>query len=263
MGGAATDDQSKQAPNPYPPPPIYSNSYPTHPPPPYQPYPPPYAFAAPPPAAYYSNPHNYPPVVYQESTSGHLTFAKFLLTTMTFLLVGACAMSFLTWLIFGSLTPDFSVKSLSVPSFNVSNSSLTAAWDVNITVKNSNEKLDVFFERLEAVIVYEDTVLGLADTDPFHLSPKGEVVFEMKASTNDLQQESFAESYRGLVEDRRRGRVSFAVRMAADATLRSGTMWRRQLRLRVFCEDLEVKFDGPTGPGKLEDGTQKECLIYV
>ncbi|KAG5523898.1 hypothetical protein RHGRI_030783 [Rhododendron griersonianum] len=41
----------------------------------------------------------------------------------------------------------------------------------------------------------------------------------MRASTNDLQQESFAESYRGLVGDRRRGRVIFGV-------------W-------VFCEDLE------------------------
>ncbi|KAH7855282.1 hypothetical protein Vadar_023220 [Vaccinium darrowii] len=265
----ATGDQSKHYSNPHLPPPTYTHSYSNHPPPPYQSYPPPYppinatySYAAAPPAAYYSH----PPVYNQPSN--HLTVVRFILTSIFVLLICAFALSLLSRLYFGSITPQFYIKSLSVPSFNASDSTLTATWDVNVTVKNSNEKLDLYFDRLEGVIVYEEVILGVADADPFGVSTKGEVVFEMNVSTAADTQggTSSDESYHGLVEDRRSGTVRFSLRMAAEASVRSGTVWRRELSMRVFCEDLDVKFDGPVGPGKLlENGNElpTTCVVYV
>ncbi|XP_052198675.1 uncharacterized protein LOC127805888 [Diospyros lotus] len=279
-GAGDHDDQSKDSKPPPPqppltgnnnyppmPPPMYPHPHPGHPPPPYPGYPQNYPaynpngypFAAPPPAAYYH-------AQQEQEAKARLSVARFILTMMIFLVIGTFALSLLTWLVFGAHLPTFHVESMKVPSFNISNDLLNAKWDANITVKNYNSKMELTFDYFEGIIVYDDMILGLARVQPFRVGIKKETSFNIKLSTQNGDQESLAGNYQDLVGDRKEGVLYFDLRMIAETSVRSGLMVRRRVLLKVFCEDLEIKFAGPNGPGALvqEDRTkQHECVTYL
>ncbi|KAF5937813.1 hypothetical protein HYC85_025319 [Camellia sinensis] len=275
------DDQSKQAsvtgyppvpgfspqqqqypPQPYPP------QYQNYPPPPYYPNPHnnPYPYTAPPPAAYYSQQYAAAP----HESSGRFTFVRFILTMMIALFLGAFLLSLLTFLIFGADVPQFFIQSMSVPEFNISGHALRANWDANITISNSNEKLVLFFEKIEGVIVHEETVLALAIAEHINVGTRGETTFNIKfvSATSSNHQEVVMGEHPDLVRDRNKQEVSFALRMMATTTFRSSSLWRRQASLRVFCEELHFKFAGPAGAGTLVAASDRkdhrnECLVYA
>ncbi|KAA8518466.1 hypothetical protein F0562_015940 [Nyssa sinensis] len=265
MASPPNEDQSKtMSGGPYPPVPGYPQPHSGYPPPPPQPppyhgYAPPYPgypnhphphhpnvypYTAPPPAAFYS------PGIYQSmppEQGSRLSLARVILWMMIILIFGAFLMSFLTWLIFGSTIPAFRVESLTVPIFHIDNSTITGKWEANITVTNLNKKLDIFYYYAETIIFYEDDPLAMASLDPLHVGKNEKGTFVAKLSTMNAADKADDIGLKDIENDRKDGVLIFNLRMAVRGRIASGTVWRRQTSMRVFCDNLEVKFAAAHG----------------
>ncbi|XP_052203170.1 uncharacterized protein LOC127808639 [Diospyros lotus] len=219
----------------------------------------PLIFIAPPPAAYYHGK--------EEEAKARFAFPRFILKMLILLLVASIALGLFTWFIFAADLPAFHVDSMEVPSFNATDDQLTAAWDATITIKNLKNNVQLSFEYLEGIIVYDGVILGMSRVQPFAVGIRGDTLFNIKLSTEHGDRESLAGNYKNLVGDRRKGVIRFDLRMIAEMSIRTGLLWRRRGLVKVFCEDLKVQFAvGSDGAGKLveQDGNEQyECFLYT
>lgn len=64
-------------------------------------------------------------------------------------------------------------------------------------------------------------------------------------------------------ERRTMGTVGFQVRVLSLVRYSSGVWWTRTNVLRVFCDDVRIKFANATANAGLLDGTAKPCLVRL
>ncbi|CAK9180772.1 unnamed protein product [Ilex paraguariensis] len=242
---------------------------------PYQGYPPPqpgypnlpnnnFQYTATPPPVYYTTSQHYLPTN-PEKTSGY-TFARFMMFMMIVLIVGMLMMSFVSWIMFGLDIPDFHVESLSVPSFNVTNSTLYANWNTNVTVRNPSSKLEVYFSQVRSTLSYNDNPLGIFMVKPFQLGKNEETSLEAKfVSPSSYIYSPDSLWVNEMADQRSKGSVFYDMRLNLMVTFKSGSIWTKNVVLKVICKDLEVRFPAATGGGNgaWPGDNQHDCYLIV
>ncbi|KAL3536037.1 hypothetical protein ACH5RR_004498 [Cinchona calisaya] len=207
------------------------------------------------------NSRNYRPSgwSFREDDSGK-KFGRVMLVTMVTLIVCMCMVSLVIWFLFGTESPEFNVASLAVSNLNVSESVITANWDVNVTVFNPNTDLKVNFTSVKASIFYKNYPLAMSAIEPFYLQGTHLHKFQIrldneKAMAKPLLVEEINRSQRG-------GVLYLSVRMSLGAKFQSNSIWRKET-LRVFCDDLKLNFP-PTGAnGIMAEDLRTECLVFT
>lgn len=242
-------------PQPFPPPQQGCYGYP------YTPYPNHYNAVVPPPGtACYSSAQL--PNISTEPSKG-FAYARVALIIMIVLMVCTLAFSIFTWLVFGSGVPEFKIESFNVPYFDITNSTLKASWESNMTVKNTNQRLKISFTYIEGSLLYRDKLVDVTMIDPLHLERNDEG--RMKANFSLPDPEGIVSDANSLVnamgEDRKIGIMEFDLRLFMGATFTSGSFWSKKVVLRVLCGDLRVNFPAPTGGGTW-NGRRGQCLTY-
>ncbi|XP_059645972.1 uncharacterized protein LOC132289503 [Cornus florida] len=220
-------------------------------PPPYPGYP----YAAPPPAAYYTTTRPYA-VEHQ-----YHVFSRVMCMIMITFLIGMIFLLIIPLLVFGKYTSEFQVETLSVPSFNVSDTSLKANWEAKVKVKNVNEKSDAYYYHVESSINYKDSILAVSLVNPFRLGKKDtsniNVELASKAEHSGMEDKILKE----IGKDRSGGAVTFNLKFGVVAVFSSG-IWKREARMSIVCDDLKVNFGGGNGAGTLSSGEHK-CVTYI
>ncbi|KAL3335899.1 hypothetical protein AABB24_031894 [Solanum stoloniferum] len=229
-------------------PPPNHNGYPSaQPPPPATAYP----YAAPP---YYNN-YPYPdPYAAQRNTFLRRVIAILVASTI---ITGTIL--FVIWIVILPRIPEFQVDSLSVSNLNLSNSLITANWDLRFTARNPNKKLTLYCDEIAAAIFYDS--LSIADTTvpPFFMDRVNETSQEVSFVATGAYVEKWA--FEGMGKERaEKASVRFNVRMVARVSFKAGSWRARRRYLRVYCGDLSVGVALNKSSGNLLGG-QRRCRV--
>ncbi|CAN1133939.1 NDR1/HIN1-like protein 1 [Linum perenne] len=213
-----------------------------------------------PPAAYYNN--NYS----QQELEAAAGFARGFLIGMMLLFFFIFFSTIIMWAVLRPEVPEFKVQSLSVTNFNAKPNAFSGAWDANVTAKNPNTKIRLFFNQIETFMFFGDEELASNYANPFSLDINGAqsaLTAKMAANRTADGGEDEGEAMKKMAEDFGKGAVEFNLRMAAWTTFRSDSWWTRRSTVRVFCEELKVEFSGKSGKGSLVPGGNRDCLVLV
>lgn len=191
---------------------------------------------------------------------GSRKFGRVMLVTTVSLIISMCMVSLVIWFLFGTEIPEFTVGSFTVSNLNVTDSMITANWDVNVTVFNPNTDLKVNFSNVMAAIFYKNFPLSISAIEPCYLQGTRLHDFQIR-----LDNEKAIGKPR-LVEEINKGKsggiLYLSARMSLGAKFQSNSVWRKET-LRVFCENLKVSFAPTGGNGTLTGDSLTDCLIFT
>ncbi|CAN1306621.1 NDR1/HIN1-like protein 1 [Linum perenne] len=265
---SSSDDEERHRHHQPPPPPVPPAGYPA-PYPPGQPggypYPPPnynnYPTQAPP-AAYYNH-TGYPN---QQELNAYTSLIRGFLIGMMILFFLMFASTIVVWAVLRPEPPEFQVESLTVKKFSAKPSSFAAGFEANVTARNPNKKIALYFSRIETFMFFERQALADSFADPFGLEKgaEGKLTTWMAAnSTAEEEREEENEAVGEMATEFKKGEVVFSLMMAVRTTFKSDTWWMRRSTVRVFCEELKVRFVGKTGDGGLDPDSNRDCLVFL
>lgn len=155
--------------------------------------------------------------------------------------------------------PEFQVDSLTVSNLNLSNSLITANWDLHFTAKNPNKKITLYYDEIAAAIFYES--LSMADTTvpPFFMDKGNETGKKVSFVASGAYVEKWA--FEGMSKERvERGSIRFNVKMVARVSFKAGAWRARRRYLRVYCGDLSVGVPLNRSSGNLLGG-ERRCRV--
>ncbi|CAA3031878.1 uncharacterized protein LOC111412667 [Olea europaea var. sylvestris] len=242
-------------------------------------YPPPYGYPKPDLAYHHHkdyansiNPNHYPQsfdgYYYQQTyaplvpePSRTTSVGRAMISLLIFLTLGMCMLSIVIFLLFGTEDPDFHLVSLTVPNFNVTNSSLVASWDANITVTNQNEAFKVQFLQVVSSFFHEEDLLAISPLQSFQVETRQTLGMSFGVATDPTNQEKLHNGvFPSIVQERSTGIVCFSLRLSLKAEYKSNSLWKKA-SLKVNCKNLQVSFS-PTGEGKWTEDFPKKCLLF-
>jgi len=201
----------------------------------------------------------YAPLVPEPSRT--TSVGRAMISLLVFLTLGMCMLSIVIFLLFGTDNPDFHLVSLTVPNFNVTNTSLLATWYANITVTNKNEAFKVHFLHVVSSVFYEEDMLGISPLQPFQVHTRETLGMSFRVTTDPLNQEKLHNGvFPSIVQDRSTSIVFFSLRLSLKAEYKSSSLWKKA-SLKVNCKNMQVSFS-PTGEGKLTEDFLNECVLF-
>ncbi|KAM3692968.1 hypothetical protein ACJW31_08G129200 [Castanea mollissima] len=168
---------------------------------------------------------------------------------------------YIAWLILKPLPPDFEVDSFTVSNFTVSGSQIRGKYDIQVTVKNPNKKLDFNVEIFDIRVNYRRTRLSQKSEAPRRLfleklnqtSVKAELDSNLSRYVRKNDLENLGQNLSG-------GVIYFDVRMPVTTSYTYGNWPRMERSMLVYCQNLKVTFSSSKLAGKLIDG-REDCLV--
>ncbi|XP_044482010.1 uncharacterized protein LOC123208545 [Mangifera indica] len=143
----------------------------------------------------------------------------------------------IAWSILHPINPVFTLNSLTISNFTLSNSRVNADYDFNLSVYNPNEKLTLIIDRFHVIVKYHYKKI---------LSESWEKLVK-------LEKTDFSKRLLNLT-------VEVYIRTSFESEI-----WpTKERRMKVSCNNLNVEFgaaeDSVTGTGKLSGGG-KQCKV--
>ncbi|KAG2680458.1 hypothetical protein I3760_11G100200 [Carya illinoinensis] len=158
------------------------------------------------------------------------------------------------WFTFKSKDPTLSIDALSLPTFDTSNSTLTATYDVCLTFHNPNDVLKLDFEEMEVFVFYKRHYAFAGSTmESFGMDAKETKSLNAtlgKIGAHWTWEESVLEEIRG---DRKKGTVGFDF-LIRETVIFKGPWWlwwKGKETMAHYCSNLEVRFVNATDVGRL------------
>ncbi|KAK7263448.1 hypothetical protein RJT34_31038 [Clitoria ternatea] len=159
-----------------------------------------------------------------------------LILMLVCIFVAFMAIISIAWHVMDPHDPGFGVTSLSVTKFTVSDSQLRGKYEVGLTFKNPNKKVQVELDSFNVFVLYGKVELVTRDL------PKS-------------VQKVVAEN---MVEEWNKGVLDFNVKLEVRVRFEGG-FWPAKVKfLNVYCGNLDVGFFSPKDTGKLL-GIGKDC----
>ncbi|KAK4370632.1 hypothetical protein RND71_010107 [Anisodus tanguticus] len=222
-----------------------------------------YPAAQPPPATalpYYNNNYPYQNQHYPDPYSAQRnTFLRRVIAILVASTIITGTILFVIWLVILPRIPEFQVDSLIISNLNLSNSLITANWDLNFTARNPNKKITLYYDEIASAIFYHS--LSIADTTvpPFFMDKVNETAHKVSFVASGAYVEKWA--FDGMGKERtEKGSVGFNVRMVARVSFKAGAWRARKRYLRVYCGDLLVAVALNKSSGNLLGGS-RQCRV--
>ncbi|KAJ8558429.1 hypothetical protein K7X08_005195 [Anisodus acutangulus] len=113
---------------------------------------------------------------------------------------------------------------MSVSNLNLSNSLISANWDLRFTVRNPNKKMTLYYDDIAAAVFYDYVSLSDTTVPPFYQEKRVETSQKagFASSGSYVERRVFDEMNS---ERDRRGSIGFNVRMVARVRFKAGA-WR-------------------------------------
>lgn len=175
----------------------------------------------------------------------------------------AAVASFVTWLILKPEFPEFRVDSASIAQLNTSsaNSTMTAAWQLSLRVRNPNKKLALVYNTLEATVLYGGWELDSTLVPPFSQEKGNETRLHFQAG---LLSEYVGESVaRGIESDRARGAVEFGIGVCGWVRYKAGRWSMRWRFMNVSCDGVKIGVSNDGGTAGDLVGQVRPCRVEM
>jgi len=208
----------------------YSQPYPTYP----QPYPAYPAYQAPPP----------------------YRARRFFAIIITLAVIAGIAI-LITWLALRPQRPKFHVEDVTVSKLNVTNNELNATMKFNISARNPNKKIGIYYDEIAARTMYRGQKIGWNRLPGFYQGHKNTTVLIYPLSGDSLFLDPRVSSH--LLGDRASGIVDMTVRVDAWVRFKVGSWTTRHHSMSVFC-DVSVDWKG-SATGRLSQ--TRRCDVYM
>lgn len=193
-------------------------------------------------------------------SSDNLGFVRKLTLTLVSIFFLLMAIISIAWFVMHMHDPAFRVMSLSVSNFTVSDTQLRGKYQVELTIRNPNKKIEVVLDHFHVMVSYGAVVLSVAAVQPLYLEKMANKAVKVDLVVRDSPKLVHKVVPEGLVKEWKKGVVNFDVRMVVRARFEAGILPSREKFLDVFCGDLDVGFFSPKDTGKLL-GMVKDCHV--
>ncbi|XP_009776258.1 NDR1/HIN1-like protein 26 [Nicotiana tabacum] len=214
-----------------------------------------YPYTAPPPY-FNNNPYHHYPNPYASQRNTLLRRAIAIIVAST-IITGTIL--FILWLLISPRIPEFQIDSLTISNLNLSNSLITANWDLHFTAKNPNKKMTLYYDEIAAAIFFDS--LSVADTTvpPFFMDKGNETAQKVSFVASGAYVEKWA--FDGMNKEKAQsGSIGFNVRMVARVGFKAGAWRARRRYLRVYCGVLSVGIGANKSSGNLLGGP-RQCRV--
>ncbi|KAI4322466.1 hypothetical protein L6164_022158 [Bauhinia variegata] len=147
----------------------------------------------------------------------------------------------IAWHVIEPHEPGFRVRSLSVSNFSVSDSELEGKYDVGLTIRNPNKKVQASLDRFKLWVCYDEAQLAEGGVEPIHLDL--EKMGEKDVVGSGWSSGSgWGEVVGDLGKEWRKEVVKLNVKIQVGVKYEYGILPSRERVLHVYCGDLRVFF---------------------
>ena len=193
--------------------------------------------------------------------SANYNFLRRLIFVLLSFFVIITLVIYIAWLILKPLPPDFEVDSFMVSNFTVSGSQIRGKYDIQVTLRNPNKKVDLYVEIFNIRVSYRRTRLS-QNTKASRLlflekSNQTSVKAELDSKLSRYLRKNDLEN---LGQNLSEGVICFDVRMPVSTTFTYGNWPRMERLMLVYCKNLRITFLSSKLVGKLVD-RRENCIV--
>ncbi|XP_054778099.1 NDR1/HIN1-like protein 13 [Prosopis cineraria] len=183
--------------------------------------------------------------------------SKLICATLLIFLVVIAMITFVLWISLRPHRPKVHVHEFSVSGLNPESKFKNAQINFNLTTRNSNQNIGIYYENMNGSVYYRDHNIGSTPLlRPFYQEPKKTTVVGglLRGATLKMSRELWAEA---LGDEKAKRNVAF--RLDFTATIRFKiSMWEsKHHRMHANC-DVTVGPDGSI----LDAFRDKRCPVY-
>jgi len=165
----------------------------------------------------------------------------------------------ITWLVLRPEKPKYYLEYASVSQFKVTNDGLVNSKLLfNITTRNPNKKVDIYYDKIEAFLLYDDEEIAWASIPPFFQRHKNTTF--LHAPLSGYLTSLHPDTSRDLKLEQSSGKVDLVFRLYARIRFKVGNWKSRHYTLSVKCRhvllDVAAKRDS-------RSFQRMECHVYV
>lgn len=153
----------------------------------------------------------------------------------------------ITWLALRPQKPKYYLENGSVSQFQVSKVGLVNSRVLfNITTRNPNKRVAIYYDKIDAFLLYDGEEIAWASIPPFFQGHKNTT--SLNASLSGYFVSMDADASRDLKLEYSSGKVDMGLRLYARIRFKRGIWKSRHYTLRVKCRHLtlHVKQNGDT-----------------
>ncbi|GAB4855272.1 hypothetical protein Ancab_023892 [Ancistrocladus abbreviatus] len=139
------------------------------------------------------------------------------------------------YLIFHPKLPKYSIDSLRITSFNVSNNnSLSATFDVNLTARNPNKKIGIYYLDGSWISVsFGDTELCTGSLPTFYQGHRNTTVMDVELSGETQDASNLMTAVQE--QEKQTGNIPLVVRAKVPVKIKFGKLKTRKMKFKATC----------------------------
>jgi len=165
----------------------------------------------------------------------------------------------ITWLALKPEKPKYYLEDGAVSQFKINHDGLvTAKLLFNITTRNPNKKVAIYYDKIDALLLYDDEEIAWASIPPFFQGHKNTTFLHSPLSGYLVSLQS--DTSRDLKLERSSGKVDLVFRLYARIRFKVGNWKSGHYTLSVKCGHvvLDVADKGHTGSFQ-----RMKCHVHV
>ncbi|KAE8724417.1 hypothetical protein F3Y22_tig00010533pilonHSYRG00339 [Hibiscus syriacus] len=163
---------------------------------------------------------------------------------------------FILWISLRPHRPRFHMVEFTVPGLTQPTGFENAEITFNVTVRNSNQHIGIYYDTMVGSVFYRDQRIGSAPLmDPFFQEPKTTTVVDRTFGAATLTVNS--KRWEEFMNDRQKGMVVFRLDITSVIGFKVSTWRSKHHRMHVNC-DVAVGRDGTILPA----WKNKRCPVY-
>ncbi|KAM3357382.1 hypothetical protein P3S68_020312 [Capsicum galapagoense] len=188
---------------------------------------------------------------------------RYIMMLMVLLVMGIIVVSVVLWITYRKEEkPQFQVMALQVPTgIEITNTTILGNWQINGTMKNPNNGLELKFMYGKISISYDMNRLAEYEMEAFILKVKSSISLFYNMTT--LPDIVLAKGILSDVERTRNsdGVLKFMVQLNLTYYCEDPGISTKREKIRIYCNDVKVRFGhGPKDRGELIDAEKINCL---
>lgn len=163
----------------------------------------------------------------------------------------------ITWLVLRPQRPKFHVENVTVSQLNVKNNELNATMHFNISARNPNKKIGIYYDFVGVGALYRDRKIVSNRLPGFYQGHKNTTVISCPLSAESLYLDTDVSS--NLLGERATGSVDMTVNLNAFVRFKVGSWRTREHSMSVYCH-VSVDWNNST-TGRLSQN--RGCSVYI
>lgn len=163
-------------------------------------------------------------------------------STILSLLILAGLIVFFIWLALRPHKPRYYLEYASYPELNLTDRILSSRMELNLTTRNPNGRVGIYYYKMEGYIFYGDQRIAGSDIGPFYQGHKAVTVLQPTFTAHSVILGK--EAARDLRLENSAGALELKLKLYARIRFKVGRWRSRHYNMRVKCDQLNLERNG-------------------